>query len=297
LSSRHFFFAKKEIVMIGITGASGQLGLTTIQFLLNKAAPENIVAIVRDPEKIEDLAKRGVMVRKADYNDYDSLVPAFKGVKKLLQISTTSIGEEGIRQEQNVVKAAMENSIDQIVYTSSVHPKENAHFLATVQSIETENAIRISGINYTIFRNSLYMESIPGLIGNALNDGVINYPAQRRKVSFVSRADIAEALSIVLTSDGHLNKSYEITGSKVYDFSDIVTILSQTKRRAFQYNSVSINAYKKELFSFQLPEPVIELLVSMALGIQNGEFSYVDDALKTILKRPPITLKNYLESL
>ncbi|MHA7129302.1 SDR family oxidoreductase [Algoriphagus namhaensis] len=284
--------------MIGITEANGQLGLATIQFLLNsKTTPQSIVAKVRDPEKIKALAKQGVMVRKADYNDYDSLVSAFKGVKKLLQISTTSIGEEGIRQERNVVKAAIENRIDHIIYTSSIQPKENAYFLATLQSIETENAIKNSGINYTLFRNSLYMESIPGLIGNALNDGIINYPAQQGKVSFVSRTDIAEALSIVLTTDGHLNKAYEITGSKVYDFSEIATILGQIKGRAFQYNSVSIDAYKNELRSFQLPEPVIELLVSMAMGIRSGEFSYIDDTLRTLLKRPPRTLTDYLESL
>ncbi len=284
--------------MIGITGANGQLGLATIQFLLNnKTTPQSIVAIVRDQEKIKALAKQGVLVCKADYNDYDSLVSAFRGVKKLLQISTTSIGEEGIRQERNVVKAAIENHIDHIIYTSSVQPKEKANFLATLQSIETENAIKNSGINYTLFRNSLYMESIPGLIGNALNDGIINYPAQQGKVSFVSRTDIAEALSIVLTTDGHLNKAYEITGLKVYDFSEIATILGQIKGRAFQYNSVSIDAYKNELRSFQLPEPVIELLVSMAMGIRSGEFSYVDDTLQTILNRSPKTLDNYLESL
>lgn len=264
---------------------------------MKKITPENIVAIVRDPEKVKALAQFGVVMRKADYNDCHSLITAFQGVKRVLQISTTSIGEDGVRQELNVVNAAIENRIDQIIYTSTVQPKKNAHFLAVHQSIKTENAVKASAINYTFFRNSLYMESIPGLIGNALSDGRINYPAQNGKVSFVSRTDIAEALSIVLSGHGHLNKAYEITGSAAHEFADIATILSKKRGRPFEYNSISLGAYADDLRSFQLPEPAIELLTSMAAGIQNGEFSYVDHALTSILNRPPRTLENYLESL
>lgn len=46
--------------MIGITGASGNLGKATIQFLLQKVPPIDIVAIVRNPEKVNEFKERGV---------------------------------------------------------------------------------------------------------------------------------------------------------------------------------------------------------------------------------------------
>ena len=59
--------------MIVITGASGQLGRLVIQSLLTKVPASRIVAAVRNPEKISDLAAQGVQVRRADYTDSASL--------------------------------------------------------------------------------------------------------------------------------------------------------------------------------------------------------------------------------
>ena len=55
--------------MIAITGASGQLGRLVIEELLKTVAPEKLVAVVRNPAKVEDLAARGIQVRQADYGD------------------------------------------------------------------------------------------------------------------------------------------------------------------------------------------------------------------------------------
>ncbi|MEM9857423.1 MAG: SDR family oxidoreductase [Bacteroidota bacterium] len=282
--------------MIAITGASGNLGQSTIKFLLKKIEPSKIVAIVRDPKKLNDLMDTGIETRKADYDDFESLKAALKGVGKLLQISTTSVGQEAIKQESNVVQAAIENQINHIIYTSSLQPKSTALFQATYQALETEDAIKNSGMAYTFFRNSLYMEAIPQLFGNALKDGRINYPGGKGEISFVSREDIAEALSIVLTEEGHANQVYEITGQRSYTFMDLTSVLTETKGRSFKYESISLDTYHAKLAGYHLPEVVIDLLVSMARGIQENEFAYFDDTLQRILGRDPLSLKRYLES-
>ena len=282
--------------MIAITGASGNLGQSTIKFLLKKIEPSKIVAIVRNPKKLNDLKDTGIETRKADYDDFESLKTALKGIKRLLQISTTSVGQEAIKQESYVVQAAIENQINHIIYTSSLQPKSTALFQATYQALETEEAIKNSGIAYTFFRNSLYMEAIPQLFGNALKDGKINYPGGKGQISFVSREDIAEALSIVLTEEGHANQVYEITGKKSYTFLELTNVLTETKGRSFEYESISLDTYSAKLAGYHLPEAVIDLLVSMAMGIQENEFAYFDDTLQRILGREPLSLKRYLES-
>jgi len=45
--------------MILITGANGHLGKAIIEFLLKKIKPEQIAALVRDPQKAEDLYAKG----------------------------------------------------------------------------------------------------------------------------------------------------------------------------------------------------------------------------------------------
>jgi NAD(P)H dehydrogenase (quinone) len=287
---------KKEI-MIAITGANGNLGKATIGFLLKKIKPEQIVAIVRDPKKIEDLKNSGIQIRIADYDDLESLNEALKGVDKLLQISAISIGEQGVKEEANVVTAAKQQGVQHIVYTGAVKPKLDAHFMATQQCLATEKAILDSGIPHTFFGNSLYMETIPIFIGEALEHGNIYYPAGNGAVSFVSRMDIAEALSNVLASNGHENRRYEITGSKAYTFKDLAAILTAEKGVEVSYVNIPNVVLAEELDKFQMPDDQIGWQLSLADSIKADEFSYVDDTLEDLLKRKPFELKEYLRNL
>lgn len=168
--------------MIAITGANGNLGKATIQFLLQKVAPINIIAIVRNPETVNDFKEQGVIVRQADYNNYDTLKQVFKGAETVLQISTIGVDiETAKQQEKNIVNAIAENNIRHIVYTSMVQARPNTIFQGTETQYHTEELIKKTKIPYTFFRNSMYMEAIPELIGNALQTNEIRYPSGAEK--------------------------------------------------------------------------------------------------------------------
>lgn len=49
--------------MLAITGATGHLGQATLNALLQRVAPTNLVAIARDPKKAANLSELGVQVR------------------------------------------------------------------------------------------------------------------------------------------------------------------------------------------------------------------------------------------
>ena len=283
--------------MIGITGASGKLGKATLDFLSTKIALSNVVAMVREPEKVLEYEKLGLKIRRADYNDSVSLHDALRGVKKLLQISTTSVGEEGKVQEANVVDAAKKNSVQHIVYTSSIAPNSGAYFLGTIQAFQTESFLLKSGIDYTFFRNSLYMEAIPEMMGDAIETGKMYYPAGEHKINFVSRRDIAEALANVLVEDRHENRAYSITGPRPHSFHEITELVGKVRGRQIKYEPITLEAYCSILQANRLPSDVIDLLTSLAEGIQNEEFNYQDNTLEKLLKRPCQSLEDFLRSL
>src|SRR5688572_7812207 len=103
--------------MILITGATGQLGKSTIELLLKKLPANKIAALARDKNKAAGLKAKGIDVRPGNYDDKASLVAAFQGIDKLFFISGNDVA---IRQKQheNVIKAAKEAGIKHIVYTS-----------------------------------------------------------------------------------------------------------------------------------------------------------------------------------
>ena len=59
--------------MIVVTGASGQLGRLVVEELLKQRPAAEIVAAVRNPERVKDFAARGVQVRHADYEKPETL--------------------------------------------------------------------------------------------------------------------------------------------------------------------------------------------------------------------------------
>lgn len=279
--------------MIAITGANGNLGTATISFLLKKVNPAQIIAVVRDPSKMHEFAEKGIQVRKADYDDLESLKNAFKGVNKLLQISAASMGPEAAQQELNVVEAAKVQGVKHIVYTSTLTPHMNAFFAAGRTCFQTEQAIEDSGTDYTFFRNSMYMETIPLFIGSAMEDGQVFYPTETGKVSFVSRIDIAEALSNVLAKDGHKNKIYDITGTEALTFADIAGLLKSNLGIPATFNLIPMAIYKQELEKLNIPEEIVAFYTSIANSIKAREFTPVSDTLEELLGHKRKTAHEY----
>lgn len=284
--------------MIAITGANGQLGKATIDYLTQKIDPSQIIAIVRKPASLEAAWKYQVQLRAADYTDPALLEQAFAGVSILLQISSPVTGPAGARQERNVVEAARKAGVQHIIYTSSLLADAGAEFTGSRQAAGTEQAIIESGIPYTFFRDSLYMEAILQLAGEVFEGGDICYPAKYARISFVSRPDIAEALTnVILQAEHHLNKVYEITGSAAWSMYDVSEMLRQEKKLCCRYINVQEEEYREVLQSVGLPPDVEELLCSMAKGISVGEFAWVDDSLANLLGREPVHLREYIKGL
>ncbi|GAB3968998.1 SDR family oxidoreductase [Spirosoma terrae] len=281
--------------MIAITGASGHLGKATLNFLLAKTNPSSLVAVARDTEKVADLAAKGVTVRQGDYTDRTSLVAAFAGVDTLVLISSAVLGDERIRQHTNVINAAKEAGVKHIFYTSAPNPSLTAHFTPAIDHFQTENLINESGLAYTFFRNNLYLDILPGVLGEAPQSGKLYFPAGDGKVSFVLRTDIAEGLANALLSEGHENKIYEIGSPESYSFSDIAAALSQSGK-SVDYIDIPNSAYEAELQK-HLPAHYAKMYAGMAEGVKQGDFDVPDATLENLLGRQPVTLTDFLKNL
>ncbi|MBD2704655.1 SDR family oxidoreductase [Spirosoma sp. BT702] len=281
--------------MIAITGASGHLGKATLDFLTVKTNADSLVALVRNPEKATDLAAKGIHVRQADYGDYAALVAGLVGVDKLVLISSDALGDERVQQHTNVINAAKEAGVTHIFYTSAPNPSLDALFTPAIDHFRTETLIKESGLTYTFFRNNLYLDILPLVIGDAPQSGKLYYPAGDGKVSFVLRADIAEGLANALTSEGHENKVYEIGSPTAWTFGDIAAAVSESDK-SVEYVDIPASAYEAELAK-HLPAHVVGVYAGMAKGIKQGDFNVADSSLEKLLNRQPVTLETYLKSL
>lgn len=285
--------------MIAITGATGHLGLATTKALAAKIAPSEIVAVVRDPQKAADTLPQGVVVRQGDYNDPAALLAAFQGVDTVLLISTSELEYDvRLRQHGNVVDAAKQAGVRHIVYTSVVNPSPNSAFGASPGHFATEEALRASGLTYTILRNTLYLDIVPMLVGEGtLPSGQLFSSAGDGKVSYGLRAEMGEALANVLADQGHENQTYDIAPGPAYSFQDIASGLSEVTGQPVEYVPVSGEDIAAGMRQHQVPEPFINLLLGMSQAMKDGEFDAPSDTLEKLLGRKPTDLKTYLATV
>jgi NAD(P)H dehydrogenase (quinone) len=279
--------------MILLTGATGHLGQATLEYLQIKNIASGIAVMVRDAS----LKWSGIDVRVGDYNDFTSMSHAFKGVDTLLLISTNAT-EHRLQQHANALRAAEENHVRHIVYTSMLKAADTSTFEPAVDHYHTEELLKQTGIPYTIFRNAYYGDILPMLIGNALQNGTWYYPAGDAKVNFVARKDIAAALANVLADPSmHKNKTYEIASSTAYTFSEIAGLISSTTGKPVVYTPISLEMMRQGMQQSDMSPTLISLIISGAAAISKGEADITDDSLEILLERKPLDLKDYLAGL
>ncbi|MET0463106.1 MAG: NAD(P)H-binding protein [Chitinophagaceae bacterium] len=283
--------------MIAITGASGNLGKATLFFLLKAANPSDIVAVVRDPAKMQEFSDSGIQIRQGDYEDPVAMETAFKGCDTIMQVSSAVYGDQADRQEKNVVTAAVNSDVQRIVYVSTLNSGKGKQFRAAVTCGATENAIADAGLQYSFFRNSMYLETIPLFIGNALADGKIYYPAGTGRISYVSRIDIAEALAGELLRKRTGNEIFHITGPEAAGFDRIAALLQSEKKLPGQYIDITDEAFAEALVTAGMDDDGIDFYISMANSISADEFALTSDDLAGLLGRKPKTLTEYIREL
>lgn len=283
--------------MILVTCATGHLGKATIDFLVKKVPAGSVAALVRDLAKAEPLKAQGVTLKTGDYSDPVSLASAFKGVETLLLISSGSM-DNRVQQHINAINAAKENGVKHIIYTSVLRSNDKTKFTAGIDHYQTEEYLKQSGVPYTLFRNTYYVEVLPMLLGDALTSGNWYYAAGQAKANFASRADMAEALANVLADPGkHQHKTYEITAAKAYSFSEIAGVLSGIAGKPVTYIPISLEDMKDGMRKAGVPELYIPLMAGIADSLGSEEFDFVDPTLEQLLGRKPADVKETLEKI
>lgn len=275
---------------IGITGATGQLGRLVVEKLKQRVDSSALVALVRSPEKALEL---GVEVRTFDYGKPANLVAALHGIDQLLLISGSEVGQRKT-QHENVINAAQQAGIKQLIYTSLLHADTSSLSLAA-EHLATEEILKSSGISYTILRNGWYTENYTASIPSVVGAGALTGSAGNGKISSATREDYAEAAAVVLTNESHEGKTYELAGDEAYTLADLAAELSEKTGKNIPYNNLSEAEYTEALKSIGLPDALAQAIAGWDIGASRGDLFDNDKALSRLIGRPTTPLANVLK--
>jgi len=270
--------------MIAVTGATGQLGRLVIDALLKTVNPREIVALVRDPLKARDLSTKGVVVRKADYNQPETLRSALVGIQRLLLISSSEVGQRKA-QHRAVIEAAKSSGVQLLAYTSLLHADSSTLGLAG-EHRDTEQALAESGLGYVLLRNGWYSENYTASVPPAVEHGSILGSAQLGRISSAAREDYADAAAVVLTGEGQAGKVYELAGDESYSLSELAVEVGKQSGKTVVYNDLPQEQYKAALIGMGLPEGFAALLADSDAAAAKGDLFDDSRQLSQLLGRP-----------
>jgi NAD(P)H dehydrogenase (quinone) len=286
-------FVDKQLL---VTGASGNLGKAVVAELRRLGA-KKVIAATRTPGKQQELASLGVEEREADFDRPETLQTAFRGVERLLLVSTDSLHAPDVRIKQHraAIQAAVGAGVEHVVYTSlpNAHPTEGPsipddHFW-------TEVALFESGLNWTILRNNLYAEVILRFSQFALKTGKLVSATQSQGRSYVSREDCARtAAAALLNATG--KAIYDVTGPASITHDEIASILARLSGKSIQHVNVKPDEVEKGLVAAGIPQFAARSVRELDEETSRGYHAIVTPTVTNFTGRVPMSVEDFLQA-
>jgi NAD(P)H dehydrogenase (quinone) len=213
-----------------ISGASGQLGLLTVQELLRRGVPaKNLILVSRTPEKLAEYAALGASTRYGDVDHPDSLPAAFAGGDRMLMISLGFAPGNPPRPPRHKLAfdAAVKAGVKHIVYTSFLGAEQGGNMIAEDHRL-SEQYLRASGAKWTALRNGFYADMQLQSALQMASTGKATMRAGAGKSAPVTREDCAAAAAGALLGGRRVeNRAFDITGPALVGTRDVAKMVGE----------------------------------------------------------------------
>jgi NAD(P)H dehydrogenase (quinone) len=184
--------------------------------------------------------------------------------------------------------------VKHILYTSMPSPD---HSLVTFapDHLGTEEAVKASGIGYTILRNAWYMDNFLMSLPHNLQTGSWYTSAGNGRVPNIAREDCALAIAAALASSSQESTTYTLTGARAFSMEEVAALATEVTTKPLTVVPVNGDQLAAGLTGAGLPGFLVDMLVSADANIRAGNFDKVTDDFKTLTGKEPQTLKSFFE--
>ncbi|WP_432981907.1 NAD(P)H-binding protein [Dactylosporangium sp. CA-233914] len=274
-----------SLLVFGATGALGRLVLPELR--KRGVAAADITAAGRNQQVLEALAIDGYRTIRVDLDDADQTRAAIAGHDQVVLVSGNE--PQRLQQHRAVIDAAKTAGVRYFFYTSGVRV-DDPSFVLGGDHIATEEAIKQSGLRYTILRNGYYIENYIGAMQGAAQTGVLTAAVGDGHVAPAGRRDLAEALAVVVTTDEHDDKTYSLTGDTNYTYADLADAMAEVLGEPVQYQPVNAEQYQTILTDAGHDERTAVFLAALDGNLGAGIMAHAGDDLTRLIGRPTMSL-------
>ena len=257
-----------------VLGPTGNVGSALTPRLTAMGA--DVRVLVRDEpseaSKAQALKDAGVEVFYGDLNDLDTLHAAFKGVDKVFLLIAP--GPKGGAMASNAIAAAKQSGNPHVVNLSVAKAAPNHPSRFGREHGETDIELMESGLPHTFVRAIYFMQNTLPAAQTVASQGAIYMPMKNGKVGIIDARDVAEAVAMVLTSEGHEGESYLLTGPDSISIQDVADTLSKVLEKEVKYVNVPPEAAKEAMLGVGIPEWIADGIIETAGALSEGLGDY-----------------------
>ncbi|WP_316668631.1 NAD(P)H-binding protein [uncultured Propionibacterium sp.] len=270
---------------IAITGATGRIGGMVARLL--EDGPDELALIVSDASRApEGPWQVHVTSGYADPANEQALV----GADVLLMVSAAE-SEDRLGQHEALIASAAAAGVPHVVYTSFLGAGPDATFTLSRTHWATEQAIRASGMAFTLLRDSFYLDFLPQMAV----DGVIAGPAGDGVVGAVAQADVAASAAAVLAGPArHAGATYNLTGPRAIGLAQVAETVTRLTGVPTTYRDETVEEAYASRARHGVPDWQLDAWVSTYTAIAAGEVALVTDDVRALTGREPLSLEQLL---
>jgi NAD(P)H dehydrogenase (quinone) len=286
--------------MIFVSGANGKFAGAVIGTMLSAGRGSSLVVGTRDVNSTfaRELASQGVTVRQADFRDPALMRSALRGVDKALFIPTYDTNDVRLQQNLNALEAARAAGVRHVVYPSFLNAESPLVEHSRLVHYPTEQAIRASGLDFTILRHALYADILVGDLQATLASGVFERAMGATRSAYVARADLGISAAQVLMRDEPSGRVYSETMERTYSGDEIASEMSAVFGRPVRYKPVSSGDWPRFMTEkWGVPPELAKSTIGTMQAIEAGDFDIVSPDYREITGKPARSLREFLESL
>jgi uncharacterized protein YbjT (DUF2867 family) len=263
--------------MILVTGATGNVGGELARTLA--AAGEQVRALTRSSG--ERALPAGVQAVGGDLNDPGSLGSALAGVRGVFVLPGYQ-DMPGLLAE--IKRAGAEHVV--LLSGSSAEAGDMTNAISRYM-INSETAVRDSGVSWTILRPSGFMSNTLQWVPQLRAGDVVRAPFAQVPIAVIDPHDIAAVAALALTSAGHEGKHYMLTGPQPLLPADRVRVLSTVLGRDLRFEGQPDAEARAEM-SEAMPAEYVDAFFSFYADGTLDE-STVRPTVHEVTGRPPRT--------
>ncbi|APB68923.1 nucleoside-diphosphate sugar epimerase [Paenibacillus polymyxa] len=293
-----------------LTGVDGNLGRQAAEFLLKLVEKDQIIFCAYDPASLQGYAEQGIETHVTNFNAIDGLAEAFANADKLALISMPFVGVKRQNAHKNVIDAAKEAGVKQIIYTSLVNAADESNpSIEKLDHVYTEDYIKSVGLDYIFLRNSQYAEAmVTNYFTYVKSDGVLKNNQGDGKMAYISRKDCAKAVAYALAASNYHEAILNINGPELITMSNFIEIGNEVTGHHITYKQITDEENYAIFDAMGVPRTTdgkfaedseapfsSEGMVTFGQAIRLGKMDIFTDDFKKLTGQDPVTVKYMFE--